>query len=90
MNQRTNIGYKIIDSIHIAGTEFVIGYNPKASVPYAIWECLNGDNFYLGHYVNDRTAAERNLLKRATEARNRQDSFASQRLVQTDTTLDAQ
>ena len=73
MGQRTNLGYKIIDSIHIGNTEFVIGYNPKSLSPYAIWECLNGDNYYLGCYVNDHSAAERCLLKMATDARNRQD-----------------
>jgi len=77
MNKRTNIGYKITDSLHIGNTEFVIGYNSKTSMPYVIWECLNGDNFYFGHYVSNRAEAERNLLERATKARNRQDRFTT-------------
>lgn len=77
MNQRINSGYKIIDSLHIAGTEFVIGYNSQVSMPYVICECLNDNNFYFEYYVCERAAAERNLLNRAIAARNRQDYYTA-------------
>jgi len=72
MNQRTNIGYKIIDSIHIGNTEFVIGYNKKASMPYVVWECQNSDNFCFGSFVSNRVVAEQTLLQRASNASSRQ------------------
>ncbi len=73
VNERQNIGYTITDSVHIGDSEFVIGHNPKAVTPYVTWECANGNNYFWGHYVTDRAAAERDLLERATEARERQD-----------------
>lgn len=77
MNQRSNIGYKIIDSIHIGSTEFVIGYNQKASMPYAVWECQNSDNFCFGSFVSNRATAEQTLLQRASNACSRQAHFIS-------------
>lgn len=75
MSQRINAGYTINDSLRIGDTEFVIGYNPKYTFPYVVWECINGNNYYWGRYVNDRTSAECELLNRAMNARNQQGRF---------------
>ena len=40
MSCRIYDGYTINDSIHIGGTEFVIGHNPKSVLPYVVWECF--------------------------------------------------
>lgn len=60
-----NAGYAITDSIHIAGTELVIGENPKSPSPFVTWKCVNGDDYFWGHYLPDRRSAERDLLERA-------------------------
>lgn len=65
MGQRENAGYVITDSIHIGKAEFVIGEMPNAPAPFVTWECKNGDNYFWGHYLSDRQAAERDLLERA-------------------------
>ena len=62
---RTNAGYTITDSIFIGKAEFVIGHNPSFSTPYVTWECKDGDNYFWGHYLTERKAAERDLLERA-------------------------
>ena len=67
---RTNAGYTITDSIFIGNAEFVIGYNPSYSAPYVTWECKDGNNYFWGHYLSKRRAAEKDLLDRAqTELR---------------------
>ena len=75
MNQRMNLGYMINDSIRIGDTEFVIGYNPKSVLSYAVWECINENYYYWGQYFSDRVLAERELLRRAMNACDRQDRF---------------
>lgn len=65
MEERKNAGYTITDSIHIGKTEFVIGENhTKYGTMYVTWECSGKDNYFWGHYMNDRQAAERDLLER--------------------------
>ena len=32
---------------------------------YVTWECKNGDNYFWGHYMDSRGAAEKDLLERA-------------------------
>lgn len=65
MEQRQNTGYVITDSIHVGTTEFVIGYHPKAPSPYVTWQCASGNNYFWGHYCNDRLSAVKSLLERA-------------------------
>ncbi len=66
MEQRINEGYVITDSIHIGNAEFVIGENQtKYGTMYVTWRCKDRDNFFWGHYLSDRQAAERDLLARA-------------------------
>lgn len=62
---RSNAGYTITDSVFIGKAEFVIGHNPSFSTPYVTWECKDGDNYFWGHYLTERKAAERDLLERA-------------------------
>lgn len=65
MGGRMNAGYAITDSVHIADKELVIGENPKSPSPFVTWMCVNGDNYFWGHYLPDRRSAERDLLERA-------------------------
>ena len=64
---RTNAGYTITDSIFIGKAEFVIGHNPSFSTPYVTWECKDGDNYFWGHYLTSRDAAEHDLVDRAKD-----------------------
>ncbi len=62
MEPRTNADYLITDSIHIGKTEFVIGENQtRFGTMYVTWECKNGDNYFWGHYMDSRGAAEKDL-----------------------------
>ena len=64
--QRTNAGYVITDSIQIGSAEFVIGEKEtRFGTMYVTWQCKNGNNYFGGHYLNDRGAAEKDLLERA-------------------------
>ena len=66
MNPRMNAGYVITDSIHIGKAEFVIGENQTCfGTMYVTWECKNGNNYFWGHYMDSRRAAEKDLLERA-------------------------
>lgn len=65
MERRTNAGFIITDSIHIGNSEFVIGIHTSAPRSYVTWQCRNGNNYFWGHYFEDRQSAERDLLERA-------------------------
>lgn len=65
MAERKNTGYTITDSIHIGDTEFVIGKSESDPAMFVTWACQGGNYYYWGHYMTDRTAAERDLLARA-------------------------
>lgn len=66
MEQRVNEGYVITDSLHIGSTEFVIGENQtRFGTMYVTWQCRDGDNYFWGHYLTERQAAEKDLLARA-------------------------
>lgn len=67
MSERTNAGYTITDSIFIGKAEFVIGENPNYPAPYVTWECKDGNNYFWGHYLGTRKAAEQDLLNRAQD-----------------------
>ena len=62
---RINAGYVITDSVFIGEAEFVIGKMPNAPAPFVTWECKDGNNYFWGHYFEDRQSAERDLLERA-------------------------
>lgn len=64
-NTRENAGYVITDSVHIGDAEFVIGQNKAEPPMYVTWQCKNGDNYFWGHYITERKAAEKDLLERA-------------------------
>lgn len=67
MQQRENIGYVITDSVKIGDTEFVIATHKTDSTRFATWACENGNNYYWGHYMNTREAAERDLVSRLND-----------------------
>ena len=46
MEQRTNVGYVITDSVHIGDTEFVIGQSENDPARFVTWACDNGDYYY--------------------------------------------
>ena len=64
MDERKNIGYVITDSVRIGETEFVIGAHEKDPNRFVTWACKDGNNYFWGHYLNSRDAAERDLLAR--------------------------
>ena len=66
-NVRMNAGYIITDSIHIGETEFVIGVHSTQPNMFVTWACRNGDNYFWGHYLTSRDAAEHDLVDRAKE-----------------------
>ena len=66
-NIRLNAGYIITDSIHIGETEFVIGVHTTQPNMFVTWACKNGTNYFWGHYLTSRDAAERDLVDRAKE-----------------------
>ena len=66
-NIRMNTGYIITDSIHIGETEFVIGVHSTQPNMFVTWACRNGDNYFWGHYLTSRDAAEHDLVDRAKD-----------------------
>jgi hypothetical protein len=67
MNIRGNAGYIITDSVHIGETEYVIGVHEKDPNRYVTWACKNGNNYFWGHYITGREAAEKDLVSRAAD-----------------------
>lgn len=66
MEQRSNKGYVITDSIHIGSAEFVIGENQtQFGTMYVTWQCKDDRDYFWGHYLTGRQAAEEDLLDRA-------------------------
>ncbi len=63
MNIRTNIGYIITDSVHIGETEFVIGIHQHDPNRFVTWARKNGNDYFWGHYLNSREAAEKRLSR---------------------------
>ena len=52
-NIRENVGFIIIASgKKEANLEVVLGFNP-ATKQYVTWHCINGNNYYYGHYGYD-------------------------------------
>ncbi len=69
---RTNVGYTITDSVTIGNTEFVIGKNNANPPMFVTWACKGGNDYFWGHYMDTREAAERDLLERAASELNLQ------------------
>lgn len=68
MEQRSNEGYVITDSVHVGNAEFVIGKNEtRYGTMYVTWRCANGTDYYWGHYFNDLFSAQKDLVARAQE-----------------------
>lgn len=66
MEQRVHQGYAITDSVHVGNEEFVIGEKETCvGTMYVTWRNWGKDDFILGHYFDDRFAAENDLLDRA-------------------------
>lgn len=72
--KRTNAGYEITDSLHIGKYEFVIGQNNSSPPMFVTWMCRNGNDYFWGHYVESREAAEEDLLLRASQELEQQKS----------------
>ena len=68
MEQRMNIDYIITDSIRVGNTEFVLGEHRMDPNRFVTWECKNGTDYYWGHYLTSRKAAEKDLVNRANHA----------------------
>ena len=67
MNQRINQGYTIIASISLPDQEYVLGekQTENQEPKYVTWCCVNKNNYYYGHYIEDKTVATRDLYERA-------------------------
>lgn len=71
--QRTNAGYAITDSVHVGDAEFVLGEKEtKFGTMCVTWQCRDGDNYFWGHYFDDRGAAEEDLQERVAREREYQ------------------
>ena len=64
MEQRECAGYIITQSIRVKDEEFVLGEHPKKDM-YVTWRCKDGDNYFWGHYTNNRYDALKDLCQRA-------------------------
>ena len=78
MEWRKNAGYIITNSITIGESEIVLGVHETKPNMFVTWECANKNNYFWGHYITDRAAAERDLLERASGARERLDRLTGQ------------
>jgi len=67
MDERINRGYKIIESIFVGKTEFVLGENLNGASQYVTWKCKNGDDYYWGNYISDYHSARLDLYGRVSE-----------------------
>ncbi|MCL2447245.1 MAG: hypothetical protein FWD06_10815 [Oscillospiraceae bacterium] len=64
-------GYRIIDRVVVDDLVFKLGYNPDAAQPYVTWRCSQDapkDNYW-GHYWQDKSTAQTDLLMRSDAAR---------------------
>ncbi len=65
MEQRTNIGYRITDTIHVGNAEFVLGVHETDPNRFVTWECKNRNDYFWGHYFTKRDDAVKDLVNRA-------------------------
>lgn len=66
MEQRQCAGYIITQSIRVKDFEFVLGEHPKRDM-YVTWRCKNGNDYFWGHYTNNKYAALKDLCQRAEQ-----------------------
>jgi hypothetical protein len=64
MEQRTNIGYRITDTIHVGNAEFVLGVHETDPNRFVTWECKNRNDYFWGHYFTKRDDAVKDLVSR--------------------------
>ena len=64
MTERNNIGYNIEKSFTIGKTEIVFGRHQSNHDNCVTWQCTNGDNYFWGHYIDDKLKAQRDFLER--------------------------
>lgn len=64
---RTNQGYTIIASVTLPNEEYVLGekQNAISDTKYVTWCCVNGTDFYYGHYIDDKDQASKDMYERA-------------------------
>ena len=68
MNERINIGYKIIKVVALPHTEFVLGEKTTDSgTKYVTWRCMNFTDYYYGHYIESLATATLDLYERAKD-----------------------
>ena len=67
MDERVNRGYKIIESIFVGNTEFVLGKNLNGLSQYVTWKCKNGDDYFWGNYMGDFYSAKLDLYRRVSD-----------------------
>lgn len=67
MKKSMNSGYELIETIHIAGSTFVLGENLTAPEPYVTWKGSGQDSYHDGHYFTTKEDARTDLLRRAIE-----------------------
>ena len=67
MEQRTNQGYTIIASITLPEQEYVLGEKQtnNGEHKYVTWCCVNGTDYYHGHYIDDKKVAIKDMYERA-------------------------
>lgn len=66
--ERKNAGYKIIDSVTVGRTEFVLGQHPTAPSQFVTWECTAGGTDYIwGHYFSNPLDAKTDLAQRVLQ-----------------------
>ena len=65
---RENAGYKITKAIILPHCEFVLEEKETNSVAkYVTWRCVNGTDYYYGHYTSSLHSATRDLYERAKD-----------------------
>ena len=68
MNERINVGYRIIKVIALTHTEFVLGEKTTDSgTKYVTWRCNNRTDYYYGHYIENLDLALLDLYERAQD-----------------------
>ncbi len=79
MENRENIGFKIISSMEIGNVEIVLGARDGVLPQYVTWECRGGNDYYWGHYFSDLTAAQKDFCNRAFEKIKIREIFMNER-----------
>ena len=71
-NHRTNHGYTIIASVALPDEEYVLGEMQKADggTQYVTWCCVNGTDYYYGHYISDKDVAIKDMYERVQKEVN--------------------